>query len=310
MNVFNFIFLQDAAAQALADSLASDAAAAREALIDKSPDEILHSLTDVLVRFGLKLLAALAIFIIGAWVIKQIRKAVHKRMMKRQSPDRTVLTFTESLVAIILWVLLIVICIGALGINTTSIAALLAAGGMAIGMSLSGTVQNFAGGIILLVFKPFKAGDFIEAQGTTGTVTSMNIITTTILTRDNKTVIIPNGALSNGNITNYSAQKARRVEWTVNVPYGSDSELVREAILNIIKADSRIVDSSTPHADDPFVGLSAMKDSSLEFIARAWVQTENYWAVYFDINNAIYTELPKKGIQFPFPQMDVHIKQQ
>ena len=182
MTVFNFIFLQDAAAQALADSLAANADAAREALLNKSPDEILHSVTDVLVRFGLKLLAALAIFIIGAWVIKQIRKGVHKRMMKRKFPDRTVLTFTESLVAIILWALLIVSCIGALGINTTSIAALLAAGGMAIGMSLSGTVQNFAGGIILLVFKPFKAGDFIEAQGTTGTVTSMNIITTTILT--------------------------------------------------------------------------------------------------------------------------------
>lgn len=310
MTIFNFIFLQDAAAQALADSLAADAEAAREALLNKSPDEILHSLTDVLVRFGLKLLAALAIFIIGAWIIKQIRKAVHKRMMKRQYPDRTVLTFTESLVAIILWVLLIVICIGALGINTTSIAALLAAGGMAIGMSLSGTVQNFAGGIILLVFKPFKSGDYIEAQGTTGTVTSMNIITTTILTRDNKTVIIPNGALSNGNIINYSAQNARRVEWTVNVPYGSDSIQVRDEIMRIIKADGRILDSTTTHADDPFVGLSAMKDSSLEFIARAWVKTEDYWAVYFDINNAIYTELPKKGIHFPFPQMDVHIKQQ
>ena len=310
MTVFNFIFLQDAAAQALADSLAANADAAREALLNKSPDEILHSVPDVLVRFGLKLLAALAIFIIGAWVIKQIRKGVHKRMMKRKFPDRTVLTFTESLVAIILWALLIVSCIGALGINTTSIAALLAAGGMAIGMSLSGTVQNFAGGIILLVFKPFKAGDFIEAQGTTGTVTSMNIITTTILTRDNKTVIIPNGALSNGNITNYSAQKARRLEWNFNVPYGSDSDLVREEIMKIIKADARIVDSNTPHAEDPFVGLSAMKDSSIEFIARAWVLTEDYWAVYFDINNAIYTELPKKGIHFPFPQMDVHIKQQ
>lgn len=310
MTVFNMFFLQDAAAQALADSLAANAEAAREALLNKSPDEILHSVTEALVRFGLKLLAALAIFAIGAWIIKQVRKAVHKRMMKRQYPDRTVLTFTESLVSIMLWAVLVVICISTLGINTTSIAALLAAGGMAIGMSLSGTVQNFAGGIILLVFKPFKAGDYIEAQGTTGTVTSMNIITTTILTRDNKTVIIPNGALSNGNIINYSAQNARRVEWIVNVPYGSDSGQVRDEIMKLIRADGRILDSTTTHADDPFVGLSAMKDSSIEFIARAWVKTEDYWSVYFDVNNAIYTELPKKGIQFPFPQMDVHIKQQ
>ena len=310
MTILNLTFLQDAAlAQAVADSLVADAEEAKLALDGKTPDEILHTLTDSAVHFGLKLLAAFAIFIIGAWVIKRVRKVVHKRMMKRKYPDRTVLTFTESLVAIILWAILVVICIGALGINTTSIAALLAAGGMAIGMSLSGTVQNFAGGIILLVFKPFKAGDFIEAQGTTGIVTSMNIITTTILTRDNKTVIIPNGALSNGNITNFSAQPYRRVEWSVNVPYGSDTAKVKDELLKMMKADERILPADASGVEGPFVALSAMKDSSLEIVARAWVATDNYWPVFFDINEKIYNELPAKGIAFPFPQVDVHIKE-
>jgi small conductance mechanosensitive channel len=309
MTLYNLIFLQDAVTQAVADSIAATAEAAKTVFENKSPDEILHTLMDAAVRFGLKLLAALAIFAIGAWIIKQIRKGVHKRMMKRRGDDTALITFTDSLVGIILWILLIAISIGALGINTTSIAALLAAGGMAVGMSLSGTLQNFAGGIMLLVFKPFKSGDFIEAQGNTGTVKSMNIVSTTLLTRDNKTVIIPNGILSNGNITNYSAQSARRVEWTVNVPYGTDSEKVIGELMRIMKSDPRILAASEPNILDPFAGLSAMKESSLEFIARAWVRTEDYWAVYFDINNEIYTELPQKGIHFPFPQLDVHLKQ-
>jgi small conductance mechanosensitive channel len=309
MTLYNLIFLQDAVTQAVADSIAATAEAAKTVFENKSPDEILHTLMDAAVRFGLKLLAALAIFAIGAWIIKQIRKGVHKRMTKRRGDDTALITFTDSLVGIILWILLIAISIGALGINTTSIAALLAAGGMAVGMSLSGTLQNFAGGIMLLVFKPFKSGDFIEAQGNTGTVKSMNIVSTTLLTRDNKTVIIPNGILSNGNITNYSAQSARRVEWTVNVPYGTDSEKVIGELMRIMKSDLRILAASEPNILDPFAGLSAMKESSLEFIARAWVRTEDYWAVYFDINNEIYTELPQKGIHFPFPQLDVHLKQ-
>lgn len=311
MRLYNCIFLQSSeAARAAADDLLAKADAARSALDGKSPDEILHTLMEAAIRFGLKLLAALAIFIIGAWLIKTIRKRVHKSLLQRKGQDTTLVTFIDSFVGMLLWILLIAISIGTLGINTTSIAALLAAGGMAIGMALSGTLQNFAGGIMLLVFKPFKAGDFIEAQGHSGTVKSMNIVATTILTRDNRTVILPHGALSNGNITNYSAQLVRRVEWTVNVPYGSDSTQVMNELMSILKADGRIVDSKAEHADDPFVGLSAMKDSSLEFAVRAWVKTEDYWAVFFDINNKIYTELPKKGINFPFPQMDVHISQQ
>lgn len=310
MTPLNINFLQDAAsAQAVADTLLAKADAAKAALEGKSPDEILHTITEAAVHFGLKLLAALAIFVVGAWLIKIIRKGVRRSMFKRRSQDTALITFTESLVSIVLWVLLIVISIGALGINTTSIAALLAAGGMAIGMALSGTVQNFAGGIMLLVFKPFKSGDFIEAQGYTGTITAMNIVSTTLLTPDNKTVIIPNGALSNGNITNYSAQGARRLEWEVSVSYGIDGDKVIAELLNILKSDSRILDASTPGAADPFAGLKAMADSSVVYVARAWVPKEVYWNVFFDINSKIYSVLPKKGISFPFPQMDVHIKQ-
>lgn len=311
MTSLSFTFLQDAAAaQAAADSLLAKAESAKLSLEGKSPDEILQTITDSAVKFGLKLLAAIAIFAVGAWLIKVIRRSVHNRMDKRKPRhDATLISFTDSLISIILWILLIVISISTLGVNTTSIAALLAAGGMAIGMALSGTVQNFAGGIMLLVFKPFKSGDYIEAQGFSGIVKAMNIVSTTLLTLDNKTVIVPNGTLSNGNITNYSAQTVRRVEWTVNVCYGADSNKVIEELLTIMKADSRIIDSKTPGAADPFAGLSAMKDSSIEFTVRAWVAKENYWGVLFDVYNKFYTELPKKGISFPFPQLDVHLKQ-
>ena len=311
MRIFNMIFLQDAATiQAVADSLQVETDATLASFKGKTVGEAIQILIDHSVMFGIKLLAAIVIFTLGAWVIKQMRKAINKHMTKRRAKDTTLITFTDSLLTIMMWLMLIVIAVGLLGINTTSIAALLAAGGMAIGMALSGTLQNFAGGLILLIFKPFKSGDFIEAQGNTGIVKSMNLVSTTLVTRDNKTVLIPNGILSNGNITNYSAQTARRLEWTFNVPYGTDSNQVREEVLKIMKADGRILDATSEHAEDPYVGLSAMKDSSIEFIARGWVLTDNYWPVFFDINNAIYTELPKKGINFPFPQMDVHIKQQ
>ena len=311
MTIFNMIFLQDAATvKAVADSLQAKAAATKELFEGKTTDEALQTLLNHAIIFGLKLLAALVIFTIGGWLIGRIRKRVNKRMTKRRPNETTVISFTDSLLAIVMWIMLIVITVGLLGINTTSIAALLAAGGMAIGMALSGTLQNFAGGIILLLFKPFKSGDIIEAQGNTGVVKSMNIVSTTLLTRDNKTVIIPNGALSNGNITNLSALSTRRVDWVVNVPYGTDCDQVIDALVKIIKSDSRVLDSSVPHASEPYAGMSAMKESCLEFKARAWVAVDDYWPVFYDINKKIYTELPKKGIHFPFPQLDVHIKQQ
>ncbi len=268
-------------------------------------DELIPALGEKLLSFGLKVLAALVIYAIGAWIIKWIKKLL-TRMFERKSTDKAVASFISSLVSISLTVILILVTVGALGVNTTSIAALLAAGGMAIGMALSGTVQNFAGGIMLMIFKPFKAGDFITAQGYSGTVTEVSIVSTKLITIDNRVVVIPNGALSGGTIDNYSQNPLRRVEWLVNVKYGTDAEEVKNALKAIIEADKRVLHVNKAPAD-PFFALSSMKDSCVQFLMRAWVKQEDYWDVYFSVNEKIYKELPEKGIQFPFPQLDVHL---
>ena len=183
----------------------------------------------------------------------------------------------------------------------------LAAGGMAIGMALSGTVQNFAGGIMLLVFKPFKAGDFIEAQGFSGTVSEVNIVSTKLRTTDNRTIVLPNGALSGGTINNISQNPTRRVEWKIGVEYGSDTEKAREILLGLLNDDKRVL--TGPDAPElPSMKLSGLMDSSIELQLRCWVKTEDYWDVLYDTNEKIYISLPQNGISFPFPQLDVHIR--
>ena len=272
-----------------------------------NPQGTLESLLQDAIHFGIKLLLAILIYIIGAWLIRKVRKVLVS-MFTRRGSDKALCSFVTSLVSISLTILLIILVIGTLGINTTSLAALLAAGGMAIGMALSGTVQNFAGGIMILVFKPFKAGDFIEAQGYSGTVNIVTIVSTTLTTVDNKEIIIPNGALFNGNINNYSRNPLRRVDWEVNVEYGTDAAKCSEKLLELVRSDSRVLDASSAGAADPRVVLSRLDESSVVFSVRAWVKTENYWDVYFDFNNKVYSELPKSGIAFPFPQLDVNIK--
>jgi small conductance mechanosensitive channel len=199
------------------------------------------------------------------------------------------------------------IIIGILGIETTSFAALLAGGGMAIGLALNGTVQNFAGGIMILIFRPFKAGDFIEMQGFTGTVTEVTITSTKLTTTDNRVIIIPNGAISNGTINNYSHMPLRRLDLTVDVEYGTKSDEACELILTLIKQDARILNAETSGKADPFVALSALRDSSIQFVIKVWVKSEDYWDVNYDLLNKIYTELPKNGINFPYPKLDVNI---
>ena len=176
-------------------------------------------------------------------------------------------------------------------------------------MALSGTVQNFAGGIMLLIFKPFKVGDFIEAQGFMGTVAEVNIVSTKLITVDNRVVILPNGAVSNGNINNISQKPLRRVDWTVNVEYGSDVKECMDVLTGLLKADERVLDASTEGAADPFVAVSGLTDSHVTFTVRGWVKSPDYWGVFFDINKAIYVELPAHGIKFPFQQVDVHLHQ-
>lgn len=271
-----------------------------------NPDQFFQDLLYDAISFALKVVAALIIYSIGAWLIKRV-KVMLRRIFEKRHTEGTLATFVNSLVSITLTVLLILVTVSTLGVNTTSLAAVLAAGGMAIGMALSGTVQNFAGGIMILIFKPFKTGDYIEALGYSGKVAEVNIVSTKLRTFDNKTIILPNGALSNGNIQNLFEHEVNRLEWLVSLEYGVDNSKAKDAMIAILKEDPRILDSTTPGAAEPFVALNAMKDSSVEYTMKAWVKAVDYWDVKYDINERIYTELPEKGLNFPFPQVDVHI---
>lgn len=291
----------------------------RQATAD--PESFWHGVMDSAIRFGLKVLVAFVIYLIGAWLIKRVKKLLVK-VFERRHTERTLATFISSLVSITLTVMLVLATIGTLGVDTTSFAALLTAGGMAIGMALSGTVQNFAGGIMLLIFRPFKAGDFITASGVSGTVMEVTIVSTKILTTDNRVIVLPNGTLFNSNIENVSAQPLRRVEWTVSVEYGSDAEKCMEAIQEIVRSDKRILTSADqrPKVDsrsavsteglpipDPFVALSSLNENDISFTVRAWVRKEDYWNVFYDLNLRFYTELPQHGFGFAYPHMDVNI---
>jgi small conductance mechanosensitive channel len=267
-------------------------------------DVLIKDLVDSSVSFGLKVLAALVIYYIGAWLIRKIRRII-ENILERKKTDPAITSFILSIATIAMTIVLIIVTIGTLGIDTTSLAALLAGGGMAIGMALNGTVQNFAGGIMILIFKPFKAGDYIEAQGYSGTVSEVTITSTKLATTDNKVIIIPNGILSNGTINNYSGRTMRRVDLTVDVEYRTDSDQAKALLMKIIKEDSRILDAPAV----PFVALSALRDSSIQFTVRVWVKSEDYWSVYYDTLEKIYKQLPQHGIQFPFPQLDINIKQ-
>ena len=269
---------------------------------------LVSELIDKAVAFGLKVIAALIIYSVGIWVIRRIKRFINL-LFTRKNTDAGIATFVESLASIILNIILVIITIGIVGIDTTSIAALLAGGGMAIGLALNGTVQNFAGGIMLISFKPFKVGDYIEAQGYEGTVKDISIVNTKLMTTDNRCIIIPNGALSNGTINNYSHNTIRRVEWTIGVEYGVSADECKRLLMELIEKDIRILRKSDGVPADPFVGLSTLADSSVNFTMRAWVKSEDYWDVKFEMNEKIYETLPKNGINFPFPQMDVHVHQ-
>lgn len=278
-------------------------------------------------QFGIKVLAALLIFIIGIFLVRWAKNAL-KRMFLRRKTEPTIASFVTSFASISLTVLLIVVTVSALGVDTTSLAALLAAGGLAVGMALSGTVQNFAGGIMLLAFKPFKAGDFIEAQGTTGRVVEVNITATKILTPDNRVVILPNGALSNGVINNFNGRPLRRVEWSVSVSYGVDATKCKEAILAILDSEERILKADTDMKKlykqlnitayqlstvnyrmdaipAPFVALKSLNESDITFVVRAWVRADDYWDVFFGLQERFYTELPQQGFTFAYPHIEL-----
>ena len=260
----------------------------------------LQQLIDWGVSAGGRIIGAVIIFVVGRFLISFLRKMLARLLAKRHV-DASIQSFVKSLVNILLTILLIIAVIGKLGVETTSFAALLASAGVAIGMALSGNLQNFAGGLIILLFKPFKVGDYIEAQGTGGTVKEIQIFHTILATPDNKMVYIPNGSLSSGAVTNFSRQTTRRVDWTFGVDYGEDYDKVKEVIQTILARDSRILADPAP-----FIALHALADSSVNIVVRVWVESPNYWEVYFGINQAVYATFNEKGINFPFPQLTVH----
>ena len=257
---------------------------------------------EYLVPFGIKLVAAIVVLILGRWVIKLIKKGLTKVLL-RGNTDPSLNSFVMSLVSVLLTFFLILAIVGILGINTSSLVALLASAGLAIGMALSGTLQNFAGGVMIMLFKPFKVGDFIAAQGYEGRVNSIQIFSTHILTPDNKTVILPNGALSTGPVTNFNKETDRRLDWVFSISYGDDYDQAKAVLQRLCDADARILKEPAPSIE-----LIKMSDSSIDITVRARVKPEDYWAVFFRMNELVYKTFPEEGLHFPFPQVDVHVK--
>lgn len=252
------------------------------------------------VEAGKTILVAVIIYIVGRFLVSLINRLV-KNTMERRNLDPSIKTFVCSFVNIMLTVLLIIAVVSALGVNTTSFAALLASFGVAAGMALSGNLSNFAGGLIILLLKPFRVGDYIEAQGFAGTVSEILIFNTVLKTVDNKVIFLPNGALSSGSIINYSREEKRRVDFTVSVEYGQDVDEAKKVLQEIFAKDSRILKEPAP-----FVALASMAASSVDLTARVWVSAADYWAVFFETQETIYAEFNKRGIAFPFPQLTIH----
>ena len=265
-------------------------------------EAVLDRLIDWGIDAGKNIIGAILIFIIGRFIIKQINRLVSKILRKRKL-EVSVETFLKSLLSILLNLVLAFAIISKLGIETTSIAALLASAGVAVGMALSGNLSNFAGGLIILVFKPFKVGDYIDTEtaDVSGTVKEIQIFHTVLATLDNKIIYVPNGVLSSSAITNYSKQNMRRAEWIIGIEYGEDVDKVKGVLEELIEADTRILKDPAP-----LVALEALSASSVDIVVRAWAKSEDYWSVYFDMNKKIYDTFNRKGIGFPFPQLTVH----
>lgn len=244
---------------------------------------------------------AAVILLVGLWIIKKLTVGMRK-LMERRSVDETLRTFTESVVGIALKVLLVISVVSYLGIPMTSFVAILGAAGLAVGMALQGTLQNFAGGVMLLLFRPFKVGDFVELKGYAGVVQKVEIFNTVLTTGDNKVVIIPNGGISTDSLTNYSTQSERRVDLTYGIGYGDDIDAAYAALRDVCAANPKIFTSPAP-----FMAVVALGESSVDLVLRVWAKSEDYWAVLFYLNEAVKKEFDKRGISFPFPQRDVHV---
>ncbi|MFH1701080.1 MAG: mechanosensitive ion channel domain-containing protein [Candidatus Zixiibacteriota bacterium] len=251
--------------------------------------------------YGLKIVGALAILFIGRIVVGMITKGMGRLMIKGKM-DVTLVKFLKSVIRISLLMVIIIMALGNLGIQTTSFIAIMGAAGLAIGLAFQNSLANLASGILIIIFRPFKSGDFVEAGGSTGTVEEISIFTTVLKTPDNKKVIIPNGAITSGKIVNYSAKEMRRVDLVFGIGYGDDIRQAKSILEEIVKADNRILDDPAPQ-----IAVSELGDSSVNFVVRPWVKTADYWDVYFAITEKVKLTFDERGISIPFPQRDVHL---
>lgn len=256
-----------------------------------------------IIKFGLKLLAVAVIVFIGRWLIGKVDRLL-KRIFERKDVEISLAGFLRNIVKVVLYLIVFLLAIGTLGIKTTSFAAILAAVSLAIGMALSGTLQNFAGGVIILLLRPFKVGDYIQAQGFEGTVKSIQLFNTLLNTADHKTILLPNGALSTGSINNYSSETRRRVDIKIGLAYGNDIAEARKVILELLAKESRILKDT-----EPKIIVTSLGDSAVNVDVRVWVEKADYWDVLFSLNEQIYnTIMAHPNLEFPFPQLDVHVK--
>lgn len=273
-------------------------------------ESAIQNLSGYAVNLCKNLLAALVIYIIGKWLIRKVNSIVSK-LMRKKHVEASLQTFLESIVNVSLWLLLVIAVISVLGVETSSFVALFTGAGMAIGMAMSGTLGNFAGGVMILLFKPYKVGDFISAQGYDGIVKEIQIFNTILVTTDNQTIIIPNGSLSTGSLKNFSTQKYRRVDLSYSFAYGTDYEVVREAIEKIQKACPQIIQE--PIAGEPVIapwqGLASLDESGVTIATRSWCASADYWTVAGYMNHEVYQQLRNSGFMFPFNKLDVTVKQ-
>lgn len=265
---------------------------------------LMNNLIEQALWIGLKIILALAIYYVGKWITNWILRILDRSFVRR-NVDLSLRNFLRSMIKVIMTILVILAAIQTLGVNTSSFLAIFASAGLAIGMALSGTLQNFAGGVILLLLRPYRIGDYITAQGQSGTVKSIGLFSTQLSTPDNRIIYVPNSAISTSIVDNYSQPTTRRVDWKVSISYGDDVDVARKEILAMLTADKRVLKEPA----EPMVVLSELGNSAVILSVRAWAANADYWDLYWEINERIYKELPQKGLHFPYPQMDVHIKQ-
>ena len=301
--MWTFLAAESAEPLILPDSVQkANLAKAVEKIATLDYHEGLQTMLSEAVWIVIKIVIALAIYFLGRWIVRRVVRLIDVAM-ERRKVDVSLRSFMRNTVRVVFSLILVLIVVQTLGVNVTSLIAVFSAATLAIGMALSGTAQNFAGGVMILMMKPYRVGDYISAQGQSGTVREIKLFSTVITTTDNQTIYIPNNAIATAIIDNYTTAEQRRVDWTVGISYGDDVDVARETILAMLAADARILRETAP-----VVWVAALADSSVNLTVRAWVANADYWDVFFEYNERFYKELPKAGINFPFPQMDVHVK--